>query len=200
MRKGLKDMHITTGTRAELPQGAIRTIAQYRYRVFEETLQWGLPCERGLELDQFDHADTLYLMASDDEGDVVGVARLLPTTSPYLLGEVFPQLLDGKAVPASDEVWELSRFAAVDFAASPAPGLPRQFSSGTAVKLLRAAFRAAAAQGARRLVTVSPIGVERLLRKERIQARRIGMPMLVGGDPICAIEISIPDVSANHSF
>jgi N-acyl-L-homoserine lactone synthetase len=193
-------MQITTGTRAELPQGAIRTIAQYRYRVFEETLQWGLPCERGLELDQFDHADTLYLVASDDEGDVVGVARLLPTTSPYLLGEVFPQLLDGKAAPASDEVWELSRFAAVDFAASPSPGLPRQFSSGTAVQLLRAAFRAAAARGVKRLVTVSPIGVERLLRKEHIQARRIGMPMLVGGDPICAIEISIPGASANTSF
>lgn len=191
-------MQITAGTQAELPQEVVRTIAHYRYRVFEETLQWGLPCEPGLEVDQFDHAQTLYVVAHKDDGEIVGVARLLPTTSPYLLGEVFPQLLDGKPVPASEEVWELSRFAAVDFAEPAVRALPRQFSSGVAVELLQAAFRAAAAHGAKRLVTVSPVGVERLLRKQRVQARRIGMPMMVGGDPICAIEISIPGTSANH--
>ncbi len=83
------------------------------------------------------------MVAQNDTGEIIGTARLLPTTQPYLLGEVFPQLMNGLPVPACEDVWELSRFAAVDIN-SPATSLHGQFSSAVAVDLLRAARRCAA--------------------------------------------------------
>lgn len=103
-------------------------------------------------------------MVRDEVGDVCGCARLLPTTRPYLLSEVFPQLLNSALSPSSPEVWELSRFAAVDFNANTASALG-QFSSPIAIRLHEEAIACAAARGARHLITVSPIGVGRLLRR-----------------------------------
>src|ERR1700752_59202 len=91
-------------------------VARYRHRVFVEMLGWPLQTrEHGLEFDQFDREDTVYVVARNTIDSVVGTARLLPTSRPYLLGEVFPQLLHGQQLPSAPEVWELSRFAAVDF-------------------------------------------------------------------------------------
>ena len=59
---------------------------------------------------------------------------MLPTTRPYLLDEVFPHLLHGIAPPHSPDVWELSRFAAMDFSVQASSALA-QFSSPIAVGL-----------------------------------------------------------------
>ena len=96
-------------------------------KVFVERFGWALHTKNGMESDQFDRQDTVYVVAQDDRGHVSGCARLLPTTRPYLLGEAFPQLLNGLAPPCSPDVWELSRFAAVDLNKQAAT--PGQFSN-----------------------------------------------------------------------
>ncbi len=148
-------------------------------------LGWELNTQNGLELDQFDHDDTLYVVAQDESGHVNGCARLLPTDQPYLLGDVFPQLLNGLPPPCTPEVWELSRFAAVDFANRTVSALG-QFSSPIAVGLLQKSIEYAAAHGAKRIITVSPVGVERLLRRAGFRAHRAGPPMVIDGHPIFA--------------
>lgn len=165
-------------------------VGQYRKKVFVETLGWNLQTRDGMELDQFDRPDTLYMVSQDDAGAVNGCARLLPTDRPYLLGEVFPQLMQGQPIPCSRDVWELSRFAAVDFNARGGAALA-QFSSGIAVQLLRQAIACAAEQGAKRLITVSPIGIERLLRHTGVHAHRAGPPTIVDGHPIFACWIEV---------
>jgi N-acyl-L-homoserine lactone synthetase len=160
-------------------------MGDYRHRVFIKKLGWQLRCEDGLEYDQFDRDDTFYVIATGDDGDVVGTARLLPTTRPYLLDTVFPQLLHGFAPPRSENVWELSRFAAVDFKAARTSAMS-QFSSPVAVGLLRASLECAAALGARQLVTVSPLGVERLLSRSGFRVHRAAPPVLVEGTPLFA--------------
>jgi len=168
-------------------------VGQYRQKVFIETLGWDLPTHDGMEFDQFDRPDTLYVVSHDDAGEVNGCARLLPTHRPYLLGDVFPQLMNGQPVPCSPDIWELSRFAAVDFNARGGSALA-QFSSGIAVQLLRQAMACAAEHGAKRLITVSPIGIERLLRHTGVHAHRAGPPMIVDGHPIFACWIEVDDV------
>ena len=111
-------------------------VAHYRHKVFIEMLGWELETRNGEELDQFDRPDTLYVVSQDDDGNVNGCARLLPTSQPYLLGEIFPQLMNGAEVPRSDEIWEVSRFAAVDFNSRTMSALS-QFSSEVAVELDR---------------------------------------------------------------
>ena len=182
-------MNIAAGTIRCLPREVYARFARYRHQVFVEKLGWQLDCDDGLEIDRFDTPSTLYVIAHSEEGKVIGGARLLPTTGPYLLADVFPQLLNGVPAPRSPEVWELSRFAAVDL--DQARSAHGQFSSPVAVGLLRAAIEAASDRGARRLITVSPLGVERLLRKAGFQAQRASAPVIVDGNPLFACWIDL---------
>src|ERR1035437_2190235 len=154
-------MNFFSGTTNEISEGLLTKISSYRHKVFVEKLGWDLATHDGAEQDQFDRPDTVYVVSQDDDGHVHGCARLLPTDQPYLLGDVFPQLLNGLPPPCTPDVWELSRFAAVDFNNQTTSALG-QFSSPLAVKLLQESIDCAAAHGAKRLITVSPIGIERL--------------------------------------
>ncbi|MFC3110466.1 acyl-homoserine-lactone synthase [Undibacterium arcticum] len=183
-------MNVISGKTEFLSQNLFRKISSYRHKVFVDTLGWQLQTQNGLELDQFDRPDTLYVATQDDEGQVNGCARLLPTDRPYLLGEVFPELMNGLVPPCTPDVWELSRFAAMDFNNRTSSALG-QFSSPVAVRLLQESIACAATHGAKRLITVSPIGIERLLRKAGFHAHRAGPPMVIGGHPIFACWIEL---------
>lgn len=185
-------MRVVTGRQVDLPKGLYAEVACYRHRVFVERLGWPLQTFDSMEQDQFDRLDTVYVVSRDEQGGVSGCARLLPTTQPYLLEEVFPRLLNGMAPPKSPDIWELSRFAAVDFNAKNSSAMG-QFSSPITISLLQEAMVYAAAQGAKRVITVSPIGVERLLKRAGFHAHRAGSPMIVDGSPVfaCWIEIGV---------
>ena len=182
-------MQVITGPAEVLPNNLYAKVAGYRHQVFVEQLGWALHTENGMESDQFDRPDTVYVVAQDGNGHISGCARLLPTSRPYLLGEIFPQLLNGLAPPCSPEVWELSRFAAVDLNGQ--AKMPGQFSSSGARKLLEESVACAVSHGAKRLITVSPIGVERLLSRSEYHAHRAGPPMIIGGHPIFACWIDL---------
>ena len=183
-------MNVVSETADNLPHGLYSLTAAYRHKVFIEYLGWQLAAHDGMERDQFDRTDTLYVVARDEMGGVCGCARLMPSTRPYLLSEIFPQLQNGALPPRSPEVWELSRFAAVDFNANTTSALG-QFSSPVTLRLLEEAIACAAARGARRLITVSPIGIERLLRRAGFHAHRAGPPMIIDGHPIFACWIEV---------
>jgi N-acyl-L-homoserine lactone synthetase len=183
-------MQIFTGSYDSLASGFAVELARYRHRVFVEMMGWELQCKDELEFDQFDRDDTRYVACRDDQGRMVGCARLLPTTAPYLLAEVFPQLLHGMAPPCSPEVWELSRFAAVDLEGGSA-SQPGSFSPPVAVGLLKAALAAAAEQGATHVITVSPLGIERLLQRAGFRSHRAGPPVTVDGRALFACWIPV---------
>jgi N-acyl-L-homoserine lactone synthetase len=183
-------MQFITGTSSTLPEAVVADMASYRYKVFVERLGWDLNCKQGVELDQFDRDDTLYVAAQNEEQQIVGVARLLSTTRPYLLSEVFPELMGNEQLPASEEVWELSRFAAMNFEGTRNKVIG-QFSSSVASELMHATLKAAAHQGARNLITVSPMGIERILRNLGIDATRVGRVGGPQGKPIFASWITV---------
>ena len=187
-------MEILAGRPAQINSKVLIDVERYRHKVFVETLGWDLATEQGRERDQFDGDETIYLAARDDDENVVGTGRLLPTTGPYLLADVFPQLMGGAEIPRDPRVWELSRFAAVDFT-SPQGSALGQFSSEVTIALFHSAMNVAEANGAERIITVSPLGVERLLRRKGIQAHRAAPPMIVDGHPIfaCWIDIASSD-------
>lgn len=183
-------VEIVGGTPGTLSPELFEGIARYRHKVFVETLGWELPARAGLELDEFDRADTLYLAAREHDGRLVGTARLMPTDRPYLLGEIFPQLMGGAQPPRRADVWELSRFAAVDFEQAGAHPM-RQFSSPITLHLLSEVLRLASNNGVQRLITVSPLGVERLLRRAGCAAHRAAPPVIVGGQLLFACWVEV---------
>lgn len=184
-------MRVVSGVTAGLPEGYYGRVAHYRHRVFVERLGWQLDAQDGAESDEFDRPDTVYVAVEDERGDIVGCARLLPTTKPYLLSELFPQLLNGLPPPRDPSIWELSRFAAQDLNCRAGSPLA-EFSSSSTATLMREAMSVAAGRGARRLLTVSPVGIERLIRRLGIPAHRAGPPMILGGHATfaCWIELA----------
>lgn len=183
-------MNIVSGGKTDLPHGLYADLGIYRHEIFVELLGWELNTPKGIEQDQFDRQDTVYVIARNSENRINGCARLLPTTKPYLLKEVFPELLNGLTPPSSSDIWELSRFAAADV--SDASASPRgQMSSPIAIALLKGAIQTASRLGAKRLITVSPLGVERLLRHAGFRSHRAGPAMVIGGHPLFACWIEV---------
>lgn len=177
------------GTRDELHPSDEAQLAAYRYDVFVKTLGWQLACEPGLERDRFDGPDTVYVIARDEAGFVCGCARLLPTTKPYLLAEILPEVLHGMPPPASRAVWELSRFATQP--PNGEGGLSRDELRHRFCVVFAAVVRSAMARGALRLITFTALGVERILRVVGIHAHRVGPPVLVDGKPVVALWIEL---------
>jgi acyl-homoserine lactone synthase len=63
----------------------------------------------GLERDQFDTKAASYILAIEEGGRVVAGSRLIPTTSPHLLSEVFPHLASVRGLPRGSDVYEWTR-------------------------------------------------------------------------------------------
>jgi len=81
-----------------------------RKKVFVDYLKWDVPVVDGkFEIDQFDTDAAMYLIATDAQHQRhLGSVRLLPTTGPHLMSEVFPFLCE-KGVPVGDDIWEITR-------------------------------------------------------------------------------------------
>ena len=183
-------MEYITSTSDSLEEQVRNEFFKYRYNVFVERLGWELETDCHAETDQFDHENTVYVIAVDDQDHITGCARLLPTTEPYLLEEVFPELLNGMRPPKSTEIWELSRFTSLDLNGQKT-GKNSQFSSPATVELLKNTIECARARGAKRIISVSPLGIERLLRKAGFNAHRAGPPKIIGGYPLFACWIEL---------
>jgi acyl homoserine lactone synthase len=83
-----------------------------RARVFKERMKWDVSVsEDGLEVDDFDLPETIYLLALNDAGRVIGNWRLLPSTGPTMIRDVWPDFLETLPMPSDARIWEASRFA-----------------------------------------------------------------------------------------
>lgn len=182
-------MQLVVGTPDVLPSALCAGMARYRYKVFVEKLGWSLQCSDGVELDEFDRSETVYIIAQDEQGLVVGTARLLPTTQPYLFSTAFRSLWGSGELPNSPDVWELSRFSAFDHQArQDKSGL--QFGSTLAAVLLNKCLECARQLGAKSVVTVSPVGAQRLLARAGFGFQRTASPQLIGGEYLVGLVIS----------
>lgn len=182
---------IVVGKRKQLQVGVEAELAAYRYKVFVEHLGWDLPIvQAGTERDQFDRPETLYVVVKDRVDRICGCARLLPTSEPYLLGSVFPHLMGNQPLPDSAEEWELSRYTTqlVDGEIA-----SREEAAARFRHLLQAVCETAFAGGARRLITFSYLGVERIARNFGIHVHRVGPAHFIDGKPVVAFWIELDE-------
>lgn len=179
-----------TGEARDLQPDLEHALAAYRYRVFVQELGWPLPVNDGLERDEFDRPDTLYVIARHASGELCGCARLLPTDKPYLLSEIFPELMGDCPLPRATVIWELSRFST---------SAPRHLAFDAeqtwrnTCTLMGQVVRAALAQGAQRLIAFSAVGSERLLRRMGVNIHRAAAPQLIDGKPVLAFWIELDE-------
>lgn len=82
-----------------------------RHRIYVQGRKWSaLAREDGREIDQFDNGDAVYLIGLDSFGNVQSGVRLVPTTRPNLMRDVFPHTVPSGKIPSSDRIYEMSRF------------------------------------------------------------------------------------------
>jgi len=147
-----------------------------RHEVFKERLNWDVGSTQGRERDQFDDLDPVYIVCEQD-GEVLGSWRLLPTTGPYMLKDVFPELLHGAPAPQATDMWEISRFAVSKrVAGNDSLGTIRDVTQ----LLLDQLFTFAARRNLSRIVAVSDVRFERILKRSGLLTHRYGAPLQIG--------------------
>lgn len=148
-----------------------------RYKVFHERLRWDVKTYNGQEFDEFDDTDSVYMLATDENDIVCGGWRVRPTTRSYMLGEVFPDLLNGAPPPSHRNVWEISRFAVDTSVRMHTAG----FTLGdTARALLTDTLKFAIHHHVTQFVIVTTVAVERLINSTGIVMNRFGPPTRIG--------------------
>jgi len=101
------EVHVVTGANRHLYERELDEHHQIRHRIYVEELHWrGLtPRSDKREYDQFDLPETVYLLGLE-EGRVVAGLRLVPTTGPHLINDVFPQFASVRGVPRRADIAE----------------------------------------------------------------------------------------------
>lgn len=97
-------------------QGVLRDFYRLRREVFVDRLQWSLPhtaaiAETGLEIDEFDGGEAVYLLNLDHQGRVVAGVRITPSTQPNLTCDSLGPRM-GIRMPRGPHIVEMSRMCA----------------------------------------------------------------------------------------
>jgi acyl homoserine lactone synthase len=159
-----------------------------RKKVFKDRLGWDVTVEGEFEVDEYDGLRPNYLLSIDKHGTVNGCVRLLPTTGPNMLRDIFPSLVTKKTMPCDQRVWESSRFAVSGGAIRAEAGL-----SQTTYDLLIGVLRFALSNGIGTIACVVDVRMERILRRSGWRLERLGSPRRIGNTIAMAGQL---DVSA----
>lgn len=176
------DNHLAPGR-----QSLLRSMFADRKRLFVDLFGWDVPVVDGeYEIDQFDNAHTVYLVAADADGQHEASMRLFPSTRPHMLGTLFPHLCPF-GVPAGETTWESTRLC-----------LPQRHGAerrrALRNRLISAMVDVALERGIERYTGVIPDPFRKEVLAMGWQAEPLGPAVRIPGGPIGAFLIHIrPD-------
>ncbi|WP_081785969.1 acyl-homoserine-lactone synthase, partial [Halomonas sp. BC04] len=140
---------------------------------------WKIPTtdhESQLETDQYDTSDAIYTIAEDAKGNILGCSRLIPTIKPYLLAEKF-SFLCSETLPSTCFTWEISRFAGESYESNDLP-----------IEIFKRSLRYAWDNGAKSVVAVTTVEMERYFKWKEVPTRRMGIPVCKNRINLIALE------------
>lgn len=87
-------------------------VSQYRlrYKLLVDAQYWNLSRFQGMEYDQYDTPASTYLVWKGLNGEVHGSVRVVPTDRPYMIRDIWPDIVGDYPLPNSLSVWEATRF------------------------------------------------------------------------------------------
>lgn len=167
---------ISGSQRTQFPR-EIAQMHEIRKRTFHDRLNWQVRTLRSWEIDEFDALDPLYLISIGPNDNVRGALRLLPTTGPNMLADVFPELLpDGMRIESAT-VWESSRFSVDQEAAAERS---ENLLNRTTGELLIGIVEVGLIAGLTEVVSVYDAMFARILKRANCPAELIGKPARIG--------------------
>lgn len=106
-------IHLVTWDNRKHYRKVLERYFRIRYEIYVKHRRWrDVARPINIEIDAFDNERTLYVLALDTNGRIVGGSRLVPTLEPHLMSEVFPGLAGGRP-PRAAEIFEWTRFFVV---------------------------------------------------------------------------------------
>jgi acyl homoserine lactone synthase len=181
-------IRVVTKDNADRHVGHLRQMHRIRKTIFKDRLGWDVTVSGALEVDEYDALGPSYLLSIDRHAAVNGCVRLLPTTGPNMLRDIFPHFVTKAAVPRSERVWEASRFAVSGNTTAVETGL-----SQTTYDLLIGVLKFGLSNGITMIVCVVDVRMERILRRAGWQLERLGAAHRIGDTIALAGQL---DVSA----
>jgi N-acyl-L-homoserine lactone synthetase len=181
-------IRVVTKDNAERYVGSLYQMHRIRKAVFKDRLGWDVTVSGELEVDEYDALGPSYLLSIDRYGILNGCVRLLPTTGPNMLRDIFPSFVTKAAVPRGERVWEASRFAVSRNTTAAEAGL-----SQTTYDLLIGVLKFGLSNGISTIVCVVDLRMERILRRAGWQLERLGPAHRIGSTIAMAGQL---DVSA----
>ncbi|KAA6172963.1 acyl-homoserine-lactone synthase [Pseudomonas marginalis] len=180
-------MFISIERRNKTSPKALNSMHELRARVFKYRKMWDVPLINGMEIDGYDALDPYYMIIKKrtDQACVCGCWRILPTTGPNMLAHTFPELLHGQPAPCSESIWELSRFA-IEM-----PENQRFGFSPKTVKAIHTVVNFATGYGVEQFVTVTTVGVEKMLIRLGLDVSRFGPALQIGVERAVALRIQL---------
>ena len=134
-----------------------------RARVFKDRMGWDVRVVNGRETDEFDELNPAYVVSLDDNYEVIGCARLLQTTGPHMLSDVFFDILDGEPPLRSATIWESTRFCVDRDRLS--KGTTRNSVSYTTAELMVGIMEYARDSGIADIITVIDPLMDRVMKR-----------------------------------
>jgi acyl homoserine lactone synthase len=181
-------IRVVTKDNAERHVGSLYQMHRIRKAVFKDRLGWDVTVSGEFEVDEYDALGPSYLLSIDRYGTLIGCVRLLPTTGPNMLRDIFPSFVTKAAVPRGERVWEASRFAVSRNTTAAEAGL-----SQTTYDLLIGVLKFGLSNGISTIVCVVDLRMERILRRAGWQLERLGPAHRIGSTIAMAGQL---DVSA----
>lgn len=171
-------VHVIEGATNSQCRPQLAEMFRHRYQIFVREKGWDLKTYNGLEFDDYDTAETIYLIEFDSDGNIGASMRLNPTDRPFLLRDRFADMCE-REIPCGPDVWELTRGAV-------SSDLRR---SGIYGRVICAMVEAALLWGAKKGVGI--FSVEYLMKQMRfgLDAKPLGQPRIMDGEPNVAAEI-----------
>ncbi len=171
-------LKLIEGSYASFFPREIDAMFRNRAEIFADRLGWEVVVKDGHERDMFDDANPLYLVSVDpDTEDYCGSLRLLPTTGPNMLRDVFPQLLDGGTIESAT-IWESSRICTAAVACRSERN--RNGASSVLSELILGIGEVAVAAGLTQIVSVFDARIFRVLKAAGCNPQIIGTPRRIG--------------------
>lgn len=173
-------VQVITPADAHLHADLLEQTFRLRHEVFVEERGWPASAlADGREVDEFDDADAIYLVAVDGDA-VVGSERLHGTLGPHLMSEVFAPLLQRPA-PVGRDVLEVTRHA-----------VARDRRCGCVENLLMTGVAEfCLAEGIGMLTAVVETWWLPRLQQAGFATRPLGLPTTLDGEDVLAVVIGI---------
>jgi N-acyl-L-homoserine lactone synthetase len=170
-------VHVVEGATNPNCRKLLAAMFRQRHDIFIKEKGWKLKSYNGLEFDQYDTAQSIYLMEFDGDDQLVASMRMCRTDGPYMLADIFSEVCE-VPIPRGVDVWELTRGA-----------LSKSMrKSGYWGRIQCAMFEAALLWGATKATGF--FTVDHIMKQMRVglDVKPLGPPKIVDGEANVAAE------------